>query len=97
MFINVMRPGYKETGDYILKYLVDNFPGDHTPSYVSIGAEEKESENLIKNLLRKTPLPDEVHNMIISKTEGNPFFIEEIIRSFIDEGIIEVERQAILW
>ncbi|MCB2222430.1 MAG: AAA family ATPase [Bacteroidetes bacterium] len=90
MFINVMRPGYKETGDYILKYLVDNFPGDHNTINVN-PLEEKESGNLIKNLLREASLPDEIQKMIIRKTEGNPFFIEEIIRSFIDEGIIEIK------
>ncbi|MCB2221999.1 MAG: AAA family ATPase [Bacteroidetes bacterium] len=90
MFINVMRPGYKETGDYILKYLRDNFPGDHTTIHVN-PLEEKESGFLIRNLLRETPLPEEVHKIIIRKTEGNPFFIEEIIRSFIDEGIIELK------
>ncbi|MCB2222422.1 MAG: AAA family ATPase [Bacteroidetes bacterium] len=90
MFINVMRPGYKETGDYILKYLVDKFPGDHTTIHIN-SLEEKESDNLIKNLLRETPLPGEIQKMIIRKTEGNPFFIEEIIRSFIDEEIIEVK------
>ena len=89
MFINILRPGYKETGDYILKYLVDNFPGDHTTIHINPLA-EKESGNLIKNLLRETLLPEEIHSIIIRKTEGNPFFIEEIIRSFIDEGIIEV-------
>ncbi len=90
MFINVMRPGYKETGDYILKYLVDNFPGDHTTINVN-PLEEKESTNLIKNLLREAQLPEPIQKMIIRKTEGNPFFIEEIIRSFIDEGIVEVK------
>ena len=46
---------------------------------------------MIRNLLRETSLPNEIQKMIIRKTEGNPFFIEEIIRSFIDEGIIEVK------
>jgi len=87
MFINVLRPGYKETGDYILKYLVDNFPGDHTTIHVN-PLEETESGNLINNLLRETPLPVEIQTMIIRKSEGNPFFIEEILRSFLDEGII---------
>jgi len=91
MFINVLRPGYKDTGDYILKYLVDNFPGDHITINVS-PLENNESKNLISNLLKKNSLPDNVNEMIIRKTEGNPFFIEEIIRSFIDEGVIEVEN-----
>ncbi|MCK5775596.1 MAG: AAA family ATPase, partial [Bacteroidales bacterium] len=91
IFINVMRPGYKETGDYILKYLVDNFPGDHSTININ-PLEEKESNSLIKNLLRETSLPVGIQKIIIRKTEGNPFFIEEIIRSFIDEGIIEVKE-----
>jgi len=91
MFINVMRPGYKETGDYILKYLVDNFPGKHNTISVN-PLEENESGNLIKNLLREAPIPEEIQKMIVRKTDGNPFFIEEIIRSFIDEGIIEVKE-----
>ncbi|MBE0638404.1 MAG: AAA family ATPase [Bacteroidales bacterium] len=91
MFINVMRPGYKETGDYILKYLVDNFPGDHNTINVN-PLEETESGNLIKNLLREAPIPEEIQKMIVRKTEGNPFFIEEIIRSFIDEEIIDIQE-----
>jgi len=94
MFINVMRPGYKDTGDYILKFLEDKFPGSHTTININ-PLEEKESGNLIKNLLRETKLPEDIHKMIIRKTEGNPFFIEEIIRSFIDEGIIEVRDNGL--
>jgi tetratricopeptide (TPR) repeat protein len=94
MFINVMRPGYKETGDYILKYVEDKFPGGHTTINID-PLEEKESGSLIRNLLRNTHLPGEIQSMIIRKTEGNPFFIEEIIRSFIDEGIIEVRDNGL--
>ena len=89
MFINVLWPGYKETGDYILKYLVGKFPGDHTTISVS-SLKETDLEQLITNLLRKARLPSKTENMIIRKTEGNPFFIEEVIRSFIEEGIIEI-------
>lgn len=91
MFINVMRPGYKETGDYVLKYLVDNLPGDHITINIS-PLEESEAGLLISNLLRKAQLPKDIEKIIIRKTEGNPFFIEEILRSFIDEGILEVKE-----
>ena len=90
LFINVLRPGYKETGDYILKYLVDKLPGNH----IAINIEPlltKESSELIGNLLHQTHLPDKINKIIIKKTEGNPFFIEEVIRSFIDDGIIEIK------
>lgn len=92
MFINVMRPGYKETGDHILKYLLDNFPYDHVTIHLS-PLTESDSGQLISNLLRKVQVPSEIEKMIIRKTEGNPFFIEEVIRSFIDDGIIEIKDQ----
>jgi predicted ATPase len=95
MFINVLRPGYKETGDYILKWLVDNLPGDNITITVS-PLEEKESGELISNLLKKNSLPEKVAATIIRKTEGNPFFIEEVIRSFLDDGIIEIKEKEFI-
>jgi class 3 adenylate cyclase/tetratricopeptide (TPR) repeat protein len=90
MFINVLRPGYQETGDYILNYLDATLPDNHTVINVA-PLKEKESGELICNLMKKVRLPEKVRQMIISKTEGNPFFIEEVIRSFLDEGIIEIK------
>ena len=95
MFINVLRPGYKETGDYILKWLVDNLPGDNITINVSPLA-DGESGELINNLLKKVSLPEKVASTIIRKTEGNPFFIEEVIRSFLDEGIIEIKEKEFI-
>jgi len=95
MFINVLRPGYKESGDYILKWLVDNLPGDNITINVSPLA-DGESGELINNLLKKVSLPEKVASTIIRKTEGNPFFIEEVIRSFLDEGIIEIKENEFI-
>ncbi len=95
LFINILRPGYEKTGDQVIKYIEENLSQYY--SYVLIGSlAENESEDLMKNLLNKVPLPAEVRDMIIRKSEGNPFFIEEIIRSFIDEEIIEVKNNEFL-
>ena len=91
MFINVLRPGYEETGDYILKYLKENL-SDYCININIEALKKTESQELICNLLHKVSLPTEITEMIIRKTEGNPFFIEEIIRSFIDDGIIEIKN-----
>jgi len=90
LFINVFRPGYEHTGDYIIKYLTDNFPHQHTTITINPLA-ESESGKLITNLMNETQLPAEISQVIIHKTKGNPFFIEEVIRSFLDEGIIEIK------
>jgi class 3 adenylate cyclase/tetratricopeptide (TPR) repeat protein len=42
---------------------------------------------LVEQLLSSAELlPDAVHNLIISKAEGNPFFVEEVIRTLIERG-----------
>jgi predicted ATPase len=48
-----------------------------------------ESEQLITRLLDIGELPEQVRARILSRAEGNPFFLEEIIRRLIDEGRLE--------
>jgi class 3 adenylate cyclase/tetratricopeptide (TPR) repeat protein len=45
-----------------------------------------EAESLIELLLDIDELPPSVHMKILDRAEGNPFFLEEIIRHLIDEG-----------
>ncbi|MBU1879722.1 MAG: AAA family ATPase, partial [Chloroflexi bacterium] len=47
-----------------------------------------DSQQLIANLLAIEALPAPVRALIAKKAEGNPFFVEEIIRMLIDQEII---------
>jgi len=47
-----------------------------------------ESRQLIESLLEIENLPESIKKMIMEKSEGNPFFIEEVIRSLIEQGMI---------
>ncbi|MFQ6014971.1 MAG: tetratricopeptide repeat protein, partial [Anaerolineae bacterium] len=47
-----------------------------------------ESTELVGSLLTIAELPDSLRQMISDKAEGNPFYLEELIRMFIDRGII---------
>ena len=47
-----------------------------------------ESETLVGNLLHVEDLPQELSGRVLSHAEGNPFFVEEIIRSLMDSGAI---------
>ena len=47
-----------------------------------------DSEHLLDNLVNVKHLPSEVRRLILDKAEGNAFFIEEIIRSLIDAGML---------
>ncbi len=51
---------------------------------------EKESRSLVANLLEIETLPEHVRTLILGKAEGNPLFMEEVIRMLID-------RQAIIY
>jgi class 3 adenylate cyclase len=47
-----------------------------------------ESRQMVANLLEVEALPEKTRNLILRKSEGNPFFVEEVIRMLIDRGAI---------
>jgi class 3 adenylate cyclase len=47
-----------------------------------------DADRLVGFLLAVEDLPDPVHRRILERAEGNPFFIEEIVRHLIDDGRI---------
>jgi predicted ATPase len=49
---------------------------------------EPDSRRLVSNLLEIEDLPENVRSLILAKAEGNPFFVEEVIRMLIDRGMI---------
>ena len=49
---------------------------------------ENESRELVSNLLEIEALPEHIRTIILKKAEGNPFFVEEVIRMLIDRGAI---------
>lgn len=49
------------------------------------------SQALIQNLLAVDVLPTEIRQVILSKAEGNPFFVEEVIRMLIDRADLVFE------
>ena len=54
---------------------------------------EAESRTLIANLLEIESLPDAVRDLIMSRAEGNPFFVEEVVRMLIERGVIVSEDE----
>ena len=49
----------------------------------------EDTRMLVANLLHLESLPKETREHILTKAEGNPFFVEEVIRMLIDRGAIE--------
>ncbi len=52
---------------------------------------DAESRTLVANLLEIESLPDAVRDGILARAEGNPFFVEEVVRMLIEHGAIVAE------
>jgi len=87
VFINVFRPGYADTGDRITKTIQESYPDQYTEVILQ-PLDEKQTETLITNLLNIKGFPHKLKDQITQRAGGNPYFIEEVIRSFIDEGAV---------
>jgi tetratricopeptide (TPR) repeat protein len=87
LFVNVFRPDHRETGDRLIETIKERLP----VYYVEIMLEpldERMSEALVANMLKHSALHHPIIEPIVQRASGNPFFIEEIVRSLIDEGAI---------
>jgi predicted ATPase/class 3 adenylate cyclase len=55
---------------------------------------EEDTRQLVANLLEIEALPEKARKIILDKAEGNPFFVEEVIRMLIDQGAIVHQEQG---
>jgi class 3 adenylate cyclase len=86
-FLNIFRPDHPQTGDRIARRVRERHPARGCE--IRLGPLDRDQSGaLLENLLNIKGLPAALRERIIHKTEGNPFFIEEVVRSFIDEGAV---------
>jgi class 3 adenylate cyclase/tetratricopeptide (TPR) repeat protein len=88
LFVHLLRPDYPQTSERIRRQAREQ----HRDRHVEIELrplDARECDALVRNLLRVEDLPSSTRALIARKTEGNPFYIEEVIRSLIDEGAVE--------
>ena len=58
---------------------------------------DDDSDRLFENLLGISEMPPQLRQSILEKTDGNPFFIEEFIRTLIDTGVITRDETGAAW
>jgi predicted ATPase/class 3 adenylate cyclase len=56
---------------------------------------DAEGNELVDRLLDHPDLPAGLRTGILEKSGGNPFFIEEVVRTLIDNGVLIAEEQAV--
>ncbi|MBI3784884.1 MAG: AAA family ATPase, partial [Deltaproteobacteria bacterium] len=88
LFLHVFRPLFEETSERILRVCQERLPERHTEIRLE-RLDAAQSARLIRNLLDIDDLPAGVRDLIAAKAEGNPFYIEEVVRSLIDQGAVE--------
>lgn len=54
----------------------------------------EDSNDLVNHLLEVANLPDTTRRLILDHSEGNPFYLEEVIRSLIEQGALVHEGQT---
>jgi class 3 adenylate cyclase len=94
LFCYVTRPNYDAPGWKLAEASREQMEPYLTELVLQVLSEE-ESRRLISNLLEIEALPEEVRQIILHKAEGNPFFVEEVIRMLIDREAIV--REAGRW
>ncbi len=73
---------------------------DHVRRYTEISLaplSDVDSRELVNRLLAIEDLPLRLLRTIVDRSEGNPFFVEEVTRTLIDAGAISVDPQTGRW
>jgi class 3 adenylate cyclase len=83
----VIRPDHDAPGWRLVMTAREELGGSLTE--ITLHAlSEADSRQLVANLLAIEELPEAMRALILKKAEGNPFFVEEVIRMLIDRGAI---------
>ncbi len=56
----------------------------------------EESKEFVEKLLGVTTLPEDFVNVVLKRTEGNPFFIEQLVGHLLNRGYIEVKGRSLV-
>jgi class 3 adenylate cyclase/tetratricopeptide (TPR) repeat protein len=87
MLLCTMRP-YREAPGWEIKVTAER---DHPHHYTELTLRPlkvEDGEALVDGLLAVPELPQALRNTLLAKAEGNPFFLEEVVRTLIDQGIL---------
>ncbi len=87
LFCLVARPERTAAGWRLVEAAREQLGGGLTE--INLGSlSDKDSRTLVANLLNLESLPRRVRELILRKAEGNPYFVEEVIRMLIERGSI---------
>src|ERR1051326_9091508 len=92
LFILCSRPERTSAGWRMIASARDFF-GDALTEIRLEPLSMQQSRAHVANLLTIESLPDDTRDLVLARAEGNPFFVEEVIRMLIDGGAIVREGE----
>jgi class 3 adenylate cyclase len=90
LVVAALRPEMDSSGWGLIGAAREAF-GDRVAEIRLEALSEADSRTLVANLLEIESLPEPVRAAIMTRSEGNPFFVEEVVRMLIERGSIVAE------
>ena len=94
LFINVFRPGYWQRDERKVETLSEWLPDADFAEVPLKPLDKQAGEALVNSMLQVKGLRHAIKQQIVDRSGGNPFFMEEVVRSLIDEGAIVPKNGA---
>jgi len=96
VFVCALRPERQSPGWQIKLKTEAQYAHRYTEIVLS-PLDAQRTNDLVSALLNIADIPRDLRGLIIHKTEGNPYFIEEVVRSLIEQGIVYQTEDGLRW
>ena len=96
LFLFAMRPDWSTPGWQL--YLEAQLEySEYASSIYLEPLSSSDSRMLVLELLEDANVPERIYELIERKAEGNPFFVEETVRTLLDSGALRREAGGFRW
>lgn len=94
LFVLASRPHYERTAERV-RNVARGRLGERYRELVLGPLPRDAAQRLLRNLVRGGELPPRLRGAIEARAAGNPFYVEEVVRVLVDQGVL-VERDGAL-
>jgi predicted ATPase len=96
LFLCAFRPD-RQSPAWGLKQKIETDYGDRYTEIALQPLDARDADALISALLNIADLPGELRRLILRKADGNPYFVEEIVRTLIEQGVVYETEDKLHW
>ena len=95
LFLYAARPGFPETTGRIAEASASVLPSERVVRIDLGPLDAAQTTKLLGTLFRRGALPRASRDRIAERAGGNPLYIEELLRSLIEQGAVEVTADGL--